>query len=110
MGEVPLWGRLSRKFLKMYLLISFRKSTAPQNQELIVYYCYSKSEVKGLGELTFYNNLIDTLCEIRLLFLDYLAFGRATLPEHPYLSIHNLRGGASCVVGSLHVRSPPPTG
>jgi len=44
-------GSLSHK---MYLLISFRKSTPPQNRQLIVYYYQLKYQVDGfVGELTF---------------------------------------------------------
>ena len=39
---------------RMYLLISFRKSTLPQNRPLIVYYHSLEYQVDGfVGELTF---------------------------------------------------------
>ena len=44
-------GSLSHR---MYLIISFRKSTPPQNRQLIIYYDRFKYQVDGLvGELTF---------------------------------------------------------
>ena len=40
----------------MQLLISFRKSTHPQNRQLVVYYYYLEYEVDSfVGELNFYN-------------------------------------------------------
>ena len=51
----------------MKLSISFRKSTPPANRQLIVYYYLLKYEVDGIvGELTFLNHLLNTLCHISL--------------------------------------------
>ena len=50
---------------KMYLLISFRKSTPPPNRQLIVYHYKLEYLVDGfVGELTFSNSLVSALCQI----------------------------------------------
>ena len=51
----------------MYLLISFRKSTPPQNRQLNILIGNSKRSVdEFVGELTFKNSWLNTFCEIRL--------------------------------------------
>ena len=48
-----------------YLLIIFRRSTPPQNRQLIVDYYSSKYEVDGfVGELASWYELMNTLCQI----------------------------------------------
>ena len=50
----------------MSSLVSFRESTPPQNRQLIVYYHLLKYYVDGcVGELTFENSSINTLCRVR---------------------------------------------
>ena len=50
---------------RMYLLISFRKSTPSQNRQLVIYYHLLKYQVGDfVEELTFENELIDALCQI----------------------------------------------
>ena len=80
-----------------YLLISFRKSTSPQNRQLIIHYYRLEYQVGCfVGELTFQNHLIDTLCEIKSLpssFVTLLSLrwaaarspGMKTL--HPFLDL-----------------------
>ena len=47
------------------LLICLRKSTSPQNRQVIVYYKKLDYQVDDFVEkLTFYKLLMDTLCEI----------------------------------------------
>ena len=49
----------------MYLSISFRKSTPPQNGQIIIYYRQSEYEVDGfVVESTLYNTLMNILCQI----------------------------------------------
>ena len=50
----------------MSSLISFRKSTSPQNRQRIVYYDLLKYYADGcVGELTFENSATNTLCQVR---------------------------------------------
>jgi hypothetical protein len=52
----PRFLRPTHLFDTMYLLISFRKSTPPQNRQLIVYYYNIKNQVDGFArDLTFQN-------------------------------------------------------
>ena len=52
---------------RMYLLISFRKSTPSQNCQRILYHYSSKYRVEGfVGELTLSNSSIKTFCETQL--------------------------------------------
>ena len=49
-----------------YLFISFRKSTLPQNRQLIVLISYGKPQVDNfVGNWTFRNHSIDTLFDIK---------------------------------------------
>ena len=51
---------------RLYSFIGFDKSTPPQNRQLIVYYHQSKYSVDDfVGESTFENHSINTLCEMR---------------------------------------------
>ena len=60
-------AQLSRLADTMYLLLSVRESTAPQNRQLEISTSNSKQKVDDfLGELTFKNHSIHILCEISL--------------------------------------------
>ena len=50
----------------MYFFVGFRNSTPPKNYQLIVHYCSLKYSVDDfVGELTFQNKSINTLCQIK---------------------------------------------
>ena len=50
----------------MYLLMSFRKSTPTQNRQLNISISDSEQQVDDfVGKLTFKDQYIDTLCEIK---------------------------------------------
>ena len=51
----------------IYQLNDFRKSPPPQNRQLMVDFHNSEQFIEDfMGELTFYNHFINTLCEIRM--------------------------------------------
>ena len=51
----------------MYLLIHFIEPDPPQSRQHIVYYDYLEYQVNGfVGKLTFYNLLMNTLCQINV--------------------------------------------
>ena len=51
----------------MYQSNCFRKPTPPQNRQLNIWIRNSKQSVNDfVGELTFWNHLIDTFCEMRI--------------------------------------------
>ena len=64
-GTKSTWRRCTRQSHRTYLLISSTKSTPPENRQLIVCYDWLKYYPDGfVGELTFQNKSIDTLCQI----------------------------------------------
>jgi len=87
------WSRQTVEVLSdtLYQLNGFRKSTSPQNRQLIVLMGNSKQEGENIvGELTFQNHSIDTFCEIRS---DRLALAAVEYDR-----------------GTSHIRTPPPVG
>ena len=79
-GTLVVWTKISHMINTILLLIGCRKSIPTKKCQLIVYYYLLRSEVDGFaGELTYKNQLIDTLCQIKMPIISFSHSRRTTV-------------------------------